>query len=224
MHKMIKIVFLGLGLVAALGSVPLFAEEHVFEWWTGVYSQGPSDSKHQLFFEVQPRFGSNVQRLSQILVRPAYVYNLSENAAVFLGYGWTPQFLSGRAQDEQRPWQQFLYHDTWGAHPWSLRFRLEERFIAALPVALRLRLMGRISHPFWGTPLSAVVWDELFINLNSVDTGPQGGFDRNRLFLGLGWGFHSLMSLEFGYLNQLVNRSPVALMDHVLVSYLFIRY
>ncbi len=223
MYRKIKGVFLWVGLVAAWGSVPLFAEEHFLEWWTGIYSQGPVEGKHQLFFEVQPRFGSNLQRLTQILVRPAYVYNFSEHSSLFLGLGWTPQFAAGRMQDEQRPWQQFLYRDSWGAHPWSVRLRLEERFIAALPLAVRLRVMGRLSHPFWGTPLSAIVWDEVFINFNSVLGGPQGGVDRNRLFLGLGWAFHPpAMALEFGYLNQFVALTNQ--MDHVFASYLFIKY
>ncbi|MGR9053359.1 MAG: DUF2490 domain-containing protein, partial [Gammaproteobacteria bacterium] len=62
---------------------------------------------------------------------------------------------------------------------------------------------------------------EAFINANTVDWGPVGGFDQNRAFAGFGWqpDRRSPVSLELGYLNQYIHRQGRDdIMNHMLFS------
>jgi hypothetical protein len=204
-------------------ALPAHALRHDLQLWTGFYFQGPTDSATNLYVEVQPRFGSNVGRLSTILVRSALVYHVNAHSTLWAGHGWTPSFDHG-FKDEQRLWQQYQYTDNWRGHSWAVRFRLEERFIQALSLAWRLRVMGRFSHPISGPDFEALVWDELFWNINSVASGPSGGFDRNRVFVGVNWEYHPKMSLELGYMNQIAATVPEGAMAHNITVYSWVRF
>ncbi len=78
-----------------------------------------------------------------------------------------------------------------------------------------------------GNPdLSLIGYDELFFGLNDTDWGARSGFDRNRLFLGVGWRLgKSRHSLEIGYLNQYIDSTFASdLMEHILSLNLFLNY
>lgn len=216
----LRIRYLTLFLILAC---PSHALDHDGQYWTGIYFQGPSDTSAQFFFEVQPRFASTRGTLQQILIRPAFGYKLNEVSTVWLGFAWTPTFDQGYSS-ETRFWQQYIRKGNWAAHDWLLRARLEQRRLTSGDLAWRLRTMARLSHAFWGTALSALIWDELFLNANSVGAGPVSGFDRNRLFLGIAWKMHERMALEAGYMNQYVSRPSTDLLTHNLITYFFITY
>ncbi len=214
--KLVMLCFVGFSLCS-------HALRHDLQAWTGFYFLGPTESASNLYLEVQPRFGSNLARLSHILVRTAFVYNLDTQSGLWVGHGWTPSFENG-FKDEQRLWQQYQYKDNWRGHPWLVRFRLEERFIEALPLAGRIRVMGRFSHAVSGTDFELLLWDELFWNLNSVARGPSWGFDRNRVFVGVDWKYHPKMSLEVGYMNQIAAANPENRMAHNITLYSWVRF
>ncbi len=62
------------------------------------------------------------------------------------------------------------------------------------------------------------MWDELFLPLNDTDWGARSGFGQNRAFGGLGVTLdpQRKVTLEFGYLNQYVNRRDTDLMNHIV--------
>ena len=73
------------------------------------------------------------------------------------------------------------------------------------PVEWRLREFLRFSHPLGdGSPLSLVLWDEVFVRLNSTTPSTRFGFDQNRAFAGLGYTFSEKARVEIGYMNQLI--------------------
>jgi hypothetical protein len=49
------------------------------------------------------------------------------------------------------------------------------------------------------------VFDEIFINYNSADNGPQAGCDQNRIFTGVEKTFNDHLSLTTGYLLDYIN-------------------
>lgn len=200
------------GAALALGAMPARADEADTQQWTLLTFQRELTSRWRLYFEVQPRFGQDLtdgdtdHGVERLLVRPAVGYRLNSKVSIWQGYGWTPLMLP-RFADEHRLFQQLLYEDRFGKTAFVNRARLEERFIeGAGGTAVRLRNMVRFAHPIskderW----AAVLYDELFWNLNSTDAGPVSGFDRNRLFLGVSRQVNRQLRVETGYLMEVAN-------------------
>lgn len=64
--------------------------------------------------------------------------------------------------------------------------------------------------------LSAVLYDEYFVNMNDASWGVHRGFDQNRAFVGVNYFFNQHVNMDIGYLNQYVNRPNVDVENHVL--------
>ena len=93
---------------------------------------------------------------------------------------------------EQRIYQQLSYKNKFSFLE-SFQFvtilsrsRLEERWIQHVSdTAFRARTMMRADFPLPMLPSwSFVTFDEIFVNMNGVSGGPEGGFDQNRFFIG----------------------------------------
>jgi hypothetical protein len=97
---------------------------------------------------------------------------------------------SGADSDEHRIWQQLIWSKPLNGINFLSRTRLEQRFRDdGSDTGWRLRQFMKAAYPLPGNPnMSLVAYDELFFGLNDTDWGTRSGFDRNRLFLGVGWG------------------------------------
>ena len=59
---------------------------------------------------------------------------------------------------------------------------------------------------------------EIFLNINSVSWGPKAGFDQNRIFVGPVYNIDDRQRVEFGYMNNYVNKDLKSDLDnHVMV-------
>lgn len=148
------------------------------------------------------------------IVRPALGYRFSKAASAWVGYaaiGLFDDAPDSRAQ-EHRAWQQGLFNVPLGALTFQIRPRLEERFRDGQPdIAFRARLLVRANVAFGAdVPVYLATWTEPFFHLNDAAWGPRGGFDQNRLFLGIGLKGPAGTRVEVGYLNVTVSR-PVGL-------------
>ncbi len=88
---------------------------------------------------------------------------------------------------------------------------------------MRARYLLRFALPLkWR--LYAVVSDELFVNLNSVENGPLRGIDQNRLYAGIGRQMSNQVRMEVGYQQQYVNASDPTddRANHILMTQLFL--
>lgn len=144
------------------------------------------------------------------LVRPALGYRFSKMASVWAGYaniGLWDDIPENRAL-EHRAWQQGLFTLPLDALTIQIRPRLEQRVRDGEPgVAFRARLFMRANVMFRpDVPLLLATWTEPFFHLNDADWGPRGGFDQNRLFLGLGIKGPAGTRVEAGYLNVTTSR------------------
>lgn len=195
------------GVALALTTAsPAQADDVDTQQWTLFTVQKNLSDRWIGYFEVQPRFGQDISGVERLLVRPAIGYRLTPKLSLWQGYGWTPLFEPGFA-DEHRAFQQLLYEDRIGETAFTNRTRLEERFIeGAGGTAVRLRSMFRLAHPISADKKWAVVgYDEFFFNLNSTDNGPVSGFDQNRLFLGVSRQVNPQLRVETGYLMNHIN-------------------
>ena len=210
-----------------------------FHSWTGIEVVGNlsgirpdlKNFKYKIF--AQGRFGDNSTRFTQALIRPGIGYAINKKITVWLGYDWVPTsrpLVLKHPFNDHRVWQQLSLRDHYSFGTVISRTRLEQRFFdipGSTDVAYRYRQMFKLSTPMRpiSPKVSFVVWNELFVDLNSTDAGISNGLNQNWAFAGFGYHLNKKTTIEIGYLNQYINR-PQSLrpdqMHHVLaVTMLF---
>jgi hypothetical protein len=170
-------------------------------------SLDPGLDKWRLWLESQGRFREDGSVADQAFGRVGIGYAVSDRLSVWAGYGRFATFReSGGTQEEDRVWQQALLTETTPLGDLSSRTRLEQRLIEDVSrVEWRARQQLRFSRPLAeGSPFSLIVWDEVFLRLNSTTPSARFGFDQNRGFAGLGYTVSKEARLEIGYMNQLI--------------------
>ncbi len=184
--------------------------------WAAAILQGPMSGNWRVYLEVQPRFTGTFGNLGTTIVRPAAYVHLSPEISLWAGYAWQP-VLYPTASNEHRLWQQLQHSSHLGRWQITHRLRLEERFLSTAPSgpAWRFRYSLRTLYALdaaarWKT----VIQDEVFFNMNSVSGGSTGGFDQNRLFLGIHHKISDAFSFDALYLFNYVNR-PTAPADRI---------
>lgn len=211
-----------------------------FRLWSPVFLTMKLPSSFLAYMEVNPRFADldDGGHIDQLLLRPALGYQLTENVSIWQGYAWVGNFNQPHTPpqssffEENRIYQQINYASKFESFRILSRFRLEERWIEhADGTALRFRMMVRGTYPLPIAPeWAAVVYDEIFVHLNTVGTaqgkGPEAGFDQNRFFVGINRTFSKYFNMDVGYQNQLINsRSLPDLanqMNHVILLNFYI--
>lgn len=177
------------------------------------------------FVDVQPRFtlndtsGGQDQALSTLILRGALGYQLRPNIGLYQGYAYIPTYDPKKV--EHRSFQELLISQTLSTGKLAYRLRFEQRFLDGVDdTAYRFRYFMRYVHPLHGVnpKLSLAMNEEVFINLNDADHGPQSGFNQNRLFVGLNYKVNQQLSYDVGYQNQLINvqGNRHNVMNHIL--------
>ena len=197
--------------------------------WLSVNTQGDVESvcrEHDCmrwWFDGHLRFADDAGGYYQSIIRPGLGYQLSDTTTLWAGYAWINESpVTGNPNfDENRVWQQLTWSQDLCRSSVSTRSRLEQRFVeTGSDVGWRFRQFAKIDRPIgFESRLSAVVWDEVFFDLNSTDWGQHGGFSQNRVFAGLGWKFNTLNhpKVEIGYFNQfLLKRSSSDRFTHIV--------
>ncbi len=155
--------------------------------WMPVTLELPVTDKVSTSLQLESRLDNNLRDFSGLRIIPGIEYALNDHVAFSATYGWYPDFDEGRMEDEHRLQQEIELRKEW---PWfsvALGQRLEERFIEDVDgTALRTRTQITLKVPVKNTPWYVVSREDLRINLNSPDNGPQAGLDQNRIFLGVG--------------------------------------
>jgi len=208
------------GSLVVIAGSEIFASENTqqdFRLWTPVFLTVPLSTSFLGYAEVNPRFGDDVSQLDQLILRTAVGYKLDDRWSVWQGYAWNTVYYRGNDQPdfngEQRIYQQLSYIGKFSfleSYPFVKilsRTRLEERWIQHVSdTAFRARTMLRVDVPLpmfpsWGF----VAFDEIFVNLNGVSGGPDGGFDQNRFFIGFNKEFMKQFNMDLGYQMQITN-------------------
>ncbi len=207
-------------LLACLALTPISAGGatiHDHNTWVNFSLTGPlldgqgGASRWRFTFDSPNRFGDNSRQYAQGAWRAGLGYALNSHWSIWAGgsYTRTDTPYSSVPYGEPRGFQQVLWTDRSGDFILQYRLRLEERFPdTGNDLGLRLRQQFRVSHPLPAfKPLSWVLWEELFLNLNETDYGARRGLDQNRAFVGLGWTWSEIVRSEAGYLHHF-NRRP----------------
>lgn len=194
--------------------------------WLALFARGdvgcPEHGKLKWWFDGHARFFDDSGGFGQSILRPGLGYALSDSATLWAGYGWIKTSPNPNPVfDEHRVWQQITWSKDFDPTRLGLRSRLEQRFLeTGSDTGWRFRQLVSLRRPIDCTNLTLVAWDEVFINLNDTNWGASGGFDQNRVFLGVGLKAcpSSPYRVEVGYLNQYVNRSTNSDLSNHLVA------
>jgi len=146
--------------------------------------------------------------VEQLLLRTGLNYHLSSSSMLTAGYAFVPSYVYESEQSkpevtEHRIFQQLIMTNKIGRIKFEHRYRIEQRWVNDdYRNRLRYRLMAFIpinkSVIEEGT-FFVGIYDEIFINTK------QTFYDRNRLYVSLGYQIKKSLQVQLGYLNQRVN-------------------
>ena len=178
------------------------------------------NEKWLLFHDVQFRRADLLPEAQQLLLRAGIGYNLSKSIQVIGGYCFVQTYPYGdypvkHEFPENRFWEQLIIKAPIGRATFINRYRLEQRYLGNSTTGSlanprfenRMRYFGRMNIPMQKAEdykLYSFVYDEIFINF-----GKNVGvniYDQNRIAAGLGWKLDKKLSLELGYMNQMVQQ------------------
>ena len=165
------------------------------------------NNKWNIQSDFQYRNHQVLSQRNQYLLRAGVGYNLKEqNHNLLLGFA----YISTDSYDEvntfkatrleRRIYQQYLYKHKLSDVYVNHRFRLEQRFFPN-EFGLRGRYFISVQKPLKGKVISKnssyiSAYNELFLDIKN------SRFDRNRLYLGLGYGITEHIRIETGYMIQ----------------------
>jgi len=199
-------------VLMTLSTLTVSAQDSSFGNWLIYFGNKQLDSRWNIHHEVQHRNYNAVGDLEQLLLRTGLGYNLTENNNnLLLGYGFihSQNYIDNTDSkvnvDEHRIFQQFITRQTLGRVNLQHRYRFEQRWIENTDFRLRFRYFLSINVLLNNKSMTdntwyASIYNEIFINNN------QTVFDRNRLYLGVGYKLNSLARFELGYMNQFLNQ------------------
>lgn len=171
------------------------------------------DSKWNWHNEVQYRNYNAVGDLEQLLLRTGIGFNLTENNNnLLLGYGFihSQNYLDNSDDklnvNEHRIFQQFITRQSISKIKVQHRYRFEQRWVENADFKLRFRYFLSLNIPINNPDIIAKTWyasiyNEIFINNEQII------FDRNRLYIGVGYKLNKSAKFELGYMNQFLNNN-----------------
>ncbi|MEM8893830.1 MAG: DUF2490 domain-containing protein [Bacteroidota bacterium] len=164
--------------------------------------------------DYQFRFWNFGSDLEQILLRTGITYR-PENANILftLGYGNITTGTFGESTNtvsESRIYQEALFPQKIGSRfLLTHRIRFEQRWVEDQDFRTRYRYNLFLNVPFNDTELDkgvvyAALYNEIFIN-GQTDIGDGRAvqfFDRNRTYLGIGYGILKNIRMQLGWMRQ----------------------
>lgn len=183
-------------------------------WYMYFFQKRFGESRFGLQGDYQIRFWNAATDLEQVLLRTGFTYR-PENANILftLGYANITTGAFGDSDEtfnENRIYQEALIPQRLGVRFYlTHRFRSEQRWIADQDFRTRFRYNIFVNVTLTGTELKKGVlyfafYNEIFIN-GQRDIGNDRSvelFDRNRIYLGLGYGLRDNFRIQAGWMNQ----------------------
>jgi len=160
--------------------------------------------------EVQYRNHNLIGDLEQMLFRTGLQYNLQNGTSFLAGYGSITSQSQGDLTNsihENRFYQEAILRQKQGKIGLMHRFRYEQRWIDETEFKTRFRYTLFLNIPINGVELGqkgswyVQGYNELFINGEKLN-GKVAYFDRNRLYLGLGYRIVKDFALQLGIMEQ----------------------
>jgi hypothetical protein len=193
------------------------AEDQLGAWYMYFFNMRFGKSQFGIQGDYQFRFWNWGSDLEQILLRTGVTYR-PKNADIMFTLGYanitTGAFGDSDATfNESRMYQEALFPQKIGSRfLLTHRIRYEQRWVEGQDFRTRYRYNLFLNVPLNNTQLAAktvyvAFYNEIFINgQQSIGDGlTVEYFDRNRTYLGLGYGLRNNLRLQVGWMNQMTN-------------------
>ena len=208
-----------LAALICLGSVVSFAQEDFDEdqlgaWYMYFFNKQFKNSQFGIQGDYQFRFWDFGSDLEQVLLRTGATYRPKNADILFtLGYANITTGVFGESDAttiEHRVYQEALFPQKIGSRfLLTHRIRSEQRWVEDQDFRTRYRYNLFLNVPFNDTKLTkgvvyAALYNEIFIN-GQTDIGEGRSvqlFDRNRTYLGVGYGIRKNMRVQLGWMRQ----------------------
>ena len=184
---------------------PLAAQNNVLGGWYLVNLNYHLNKKFTLYSEIQTRSQHVLNDFYYRELKGGVSYNFPGKQSVFVGFGnyktYTyPGNFKELEVNENRIWEQFNMSHNIGRVKIEHRYRIEQRWLNGdyfNRFRYRLATTTPINHSrLTDNTLFMSVYDEIFF----TDKPPY--FIRNRIFLGPGYQFSKLLTIQTGFLRQ----------------------
>lgn len=189
-------------------------EDQLGAWYMNFYSVNFGDGPWGFQGDLQLRYWDFGADLEQILFRNGLTFSPKDAGVKFtLGYATITTGTPGESSEtthENRIYQEALFGQRLGSRfLLTHRFRYEQRFAADQDFRTRYRYNIFLNVPLNATELAKgtvylALYNEIFIN-GQTDIGNGRSvqrFDRNRTYLGLGFGVADNIRVQLGAMNQ----------------------
>lgn len=208
-----------LAILLCLIGTSVSAQEEIDEnqlgaWYMYFFNKKFGDSQFGIQGDYQFRYWNAGSDLEQILLRTGFTYTPKKSNVLFtLGYA---NITSGEFGDsdvtsnENRIYQEALIPQKIGSRFFlTHRFRYEQRFVNNQDFRTRYRYNIFLNIALNKTELEkgtayVALYNEIFIN-GQTDIGDNRSvqyFDRNRTYLGMGYGLTNNLRMQLGWMNQ----------------------
>lgn len=180
------------------------AVESDIQLWPVVTFNHAINDQWATHLQARLRLDDDVTRTRDFKWSPFVSWRPLESLTLSFGYQYLDSF---RSRSEHRLFQSVEHRLPWRNLFVKNRIRLDERFVDDVDgsvVRFRYRLRGVL--PIGTSGWYAAASNELLLNLNNQGSGPDTGFEQNRLRLALGGRFHQRLNVETGYEWQYVER------------------
>ncbi|HSF54967.1 MAG TPA: DUF2490 domain-containing protein [Algoriphagus sp.] len=197
---------------------PAFAQDEsdLGSWYMYFGNFRFSETPWAIHGELQYRNNNILGDFEQLLVRTGLQYNLKSGQVSFLaGYASITTGVPGEGTEtfhENRIYQEVILRQKLGRVSLMHRYRYEQRWIAESDFRTRFRYAIFVNVPLNKKELTekgsvyAQLYDEIFINGEKPDGSTSiQYFDRNRIYLGLGYRTSAKLALQFGIMEQTSN-------------------
>jgi hypothetical protein len=192
--------------------------------WVQFFGTKKLGKKTALLFEYQWRRTNVFKDWQQGLFRTALQYKINDAASVAFGYAQAETHAYGDFPiaangtfPEHRLFEQAILKQNIGKFSITNRFRIEQRWLGAVKAGSdrtiekwnyvnRFRYLLKIQYPI-SKKIYGWLGDEIFIGAGK-NVG-QNIFDQNRLHVNIGFAFSKNISVEMGYINQLIQQGKL---------------
>lgn len=186
-------------------------------WYMYFFTKNFEKSRFGIQGDYQFRYWNFGSDKEQLLLRTGLTYRpVDTQITLTLGYGFISSGEFGESQEnliEHRIYQEALLPQKVGERFYfTHRFRYEQRWVENQDPRTRYRYNLFLTIPLNRTKLekNAVylsLYNELFINgQKSIGNGRSVEyFDRNRTYLGMGYGLRDNLRVQIGWMNQTVD-------------------
>ncbi|MGC9344012.1 MAG: DUF2490 domain-containing protein [Bacteroidales bacterium] len=209
-----KILVLVISLFLTLNIYSQIDEDKTGAWYMYFFNAGFGDGQFGIQGDIQYRNWNVIGDLEQLLLRGGFTYQPANSSVKFiLGYAHITTGAMGESDEtsmENRIYQEVLLpHSPAERFFLTHRFRYEQRFVDNQDFRTRYRYTLFMNVPLNKTKVEKnavylALYNEIFINGQREigDDRQVEIFDRNRTYLGLGYGITEKMRVQAGWMKQ----------------------